>query len=97
VAGAFVLAVLVNVVELLCTAGLPALYTSILSRQGYGPAGRYGYLALYIAAYMFEDALMVGIMTATLSRRRLQQSLLTTICRLRTVSSIQHVHHTASG
>lgn len=74
VAGAFVLAVLVNIVELLCTAGLPALYTSILSRQGYGPAVRYGYLALYIAAYMFDDALMVGIMTATLSRRRLQQS-----------------------
>ncbi|MEI8228583.1 MAG: hypothetical protein WCH77_10030 [Planctomycetota bacterium] len=35
-----------NVVELLCTAGLPALYTNILLQQGYGPVGRYGYLLL---------------------------------------------------
>ena len=33
IAGAFVLAVLVNIIELLCTAGLPALYTNILMQQ----------------------------------------------------------------
>lgn len=74
VAAAFVLAVLVNVVELLCTAGLPALYTEILSQRDYGPATRYGFLALYIAAYMFDDMIMVGIAVATLSRFKLQQS-----------------------
>lgn len=74
IAGAFVLAVLVNVVELLCTAGLPALYTNILSQQGYGPVGRYGYLLLYILAYMFDDALMVTGVVWSLSRFKLQET-----------------------
>jgi uncharacterized membrane protein HdeD (DUF308 family) len=74
IAGAFALAVLVNIVELLCTAGLPALYTSILSQQGYGPVGRYGYLLLYILAYMFDDALMVAGVVWSLSRFKLQES-----------------------
>lgn len=74
VAGAFVLAVLVNLVELLCTAGLPALYTGILTQRGYSVATRYGYLLLYIAAYMFDDTLMVAGVTATLSRWKLQET-----------------------
>jgi hypothetical protein len=74
VAGAIVLAVLVNIVELLCTAGLPALYTAILTQRGYSTAARYGYLGLYIAAYMFDDALMVAGVTATLSRCKLQET-----------------------
>ncbi len=74
VAGAFVLAVLVNMVELLCTAGLPALYTSILTQRDYTAAVRYGYLGLYILAYMFDDALMVTLVVASLSRMRLQET-----------------------
>ena len=74
IAGAFTLAVLVNIVELLCTAGLPAVYTSILSQQGFSAAGRYGYLLLYIVAYMFDDALMVAGVTWTLSRLKLQET-----------------------
>jgi glutaredoxin len=74
IAGAFALAVLVNVVELLCTAGLPALYTSILSQQGYGMADRYGYLLLYILAYMFDDAIMVAGVVWSLSRFKLQET-----------------------
>ena len=74
VLGAVVLAVLVNVIELLCTAGLPALYTNILMQQGLSPIGRYGYLSLYILAYMFDDSLMVGVVVLTLSKRRLQES-----------------------
>lgn len=73
-AGAFTLAVLVNIVELLCTAGLPALYTNILTQQGFSAAGRYAYLLLYILAYMFDDAVMVAVVVATLSRRRLQET-----------------------
>jgi hypothetical protein len=72
--GAFTLAVLVNIVELLCTAGLPALYTNVLSQQGYSTPIRYGYLGLYIAAYMFDDALMVAGVVATLSRFKLQET-----------------------
>lgn len=71
--GAIVLAVIVNMIELLCTAGLPALYTQILSLQEFPPWKNYAYLALYIAAYMFDDALLVGIVVATLSHRKLQE------------------------
>ncbi len=74
VAGAIVLAVLVNLVELLCTAGLPALYTNVLAGRGYPATVRYGYLGLYIAAYMLDDAVMVGIVVATLRQCRLQEA-----------------------
>ena len=61
-------------IELLCTAGLPALYTSILTQHGYSPAVRYAYLGLYILAYMFDDILMLAIVVITLSKRKLQEA-----------------------
>ena len=67
------LAFMVNVVELLCTAGLPALYTQILSQYGLSPLQYYGYLALYNLAYIFDDAVMVTIAVVTLRRHKLQQ------------------------
>lgn len=66
------LAVLVNLVELVCTAGLPALYTRILTLQSLSTAGYYGYLLLYNVAYIFDDALMVAIVVASLGRAKLQ-------------------------
>jgi hypothetical protein len=73
VLGAAVLAVLVNIVELLCTAGLPAMYTGILTMQELSPLHNYVYLLLYIAAYMFDDALMVSIVVVALGRHKLQE------------------------
>ncbi len=70
-AGAFVLALLVNVVELLCTAGLPALYTQILGLQDLDPLARYGYLTLYNLAYVADDTFMVALVSLTLTRRKL--------------------------
>lgn len=72
-AGAIVLAVLVNIVELLCTAGLPALYTNVLMMQDYPVAKNYAYLALYNLAYMFDDGVMVLIAVVTLGRHKLQE------------------------
>jgi glutaredoxin len=74
IGGAAAMAVLVNLVELLCTAGLPAVYTQVLARQDLSSAGYYGYLALYNVAYMVDDGIMVGVAVATLSRTKLQQS-----------------------
>jgi len=65
------LAVVVNFVELLCTAGLPALYTAVLAQQALAPAAHYGYLALYIAAYMADDTLMVSVAVIALSSAKL--------------------------
>jgi len=68
------LAFMVNVVELLCTAGLPALYTQILSQYGLSPLQYYGYLALYNVAYILDDAVMVTVAVVTLRKHKLQQA-----------------------
>src|SRR5690606_12833861 len=66
IVGATVLAVLVNVIELVCTAGLPALYTQVLAHQAVSTGARYAYLGLYNLAYMLDDSIMVGIAVVTL-------------------------------
>ncbi len=69
-----VLAFMVNVVELLCTAGLPAIYTNVLAQHDLPRAQYYGYIALYQVFYMFDDMLMLSIAILTLSRTRLQEA-----------------------
>lgn len=73
IAGAFALAVVVNVIELLCTAGLPALYTQVLVHHRLSAGERYAYLALYDLAYMLDDGIMVAIAIVTLGKRKLQE------------------------
>ena len=73
IVGATVLAVLVNIIELLCTAGLPAMYTGILTMQKYPAWENYLYLLLYIAAYMFDDSIMVAVAVVTLGKNKLQE------------------------
>lgn len=72
--GSIVLAILVNIIELLCTAGLPALYTHILTMQKLPQWQNYAYLLLYNIAYMFDDGLMVLVVTWTLSKSKLQEN-----------------------
>ncbi len=73
VAGVIVLACLVNMIELLCTAGFPAVYTQILTMQQLPTWEYYGYLGLYNLAYILDDSLIVTIAVVTLSRRKLQE------------------------
>ncbi|MBI1997097.1 MAG: glutaredoxin [Deltaproteobacteria bacterium] len=68
-----VLAILVNTVELLCTAGLPVIYTRVLTAYSLPAWGYYAYLTLYNLAYMADDSLMLAIAIVTLSRQRLQE------------------------
>lgn len=72
-AGVTVLAVMVNMVELLCTAGLPALYTRVLTYYSMPTVQYYGYLLLYNLAYIFDDALMVAIAVFTMNKYKLQE------------------------
>jgi hypothetical protein len=69
-----ILAVLVNIVEILCTAGLPALYTQILTVQQLPSWQNYVYLAIYNLAYMFDDTLMVSVFVITLSHRKMRET-----------------------
>jgi hypothetical protein len=68
-----VLAIMVNMIELICTAGLPAVYTQILTSHQLPTIKYYSYLLLYNAAYIFDDALMVAIVVYTLSRSKIQE------------------------
>jgi glutaredoxin len=71
--GVAILAVLVNFVELLCTAGFPAVFTSVLASRELSTMGRMAFLALYNVAYVFDDALMVTVAVVTLSRGKLTE------------------------
>ena len=73
IAGTVVLAILVQVVELLCTSGLPALYTRILTLKQLDPWTYYGYLLLYNVMYMLDDVIVLTIGVVTLSQKRLQE------------------------
>jgi len=68
-----ILGVLVQFVELLCTSGFPALFTRILTLQHMEGAQYYGYLLLYLAAYMLDDLMILAVGVITLSRHRLQE------------------------
>jgi len=73
IVGVIVLAGLVNMVELLCTAGFPALYTQVLTLHQLPMWEYYGYLGLYNLAYILDDGFMVVIAVTTLSRSKLQE------------------------
>lgn len=69
-----VLAFMVNLVELLCTAGLPAIYTNVLAQHELPRWQYYGYIGMYQLFYMLDDMLMLTIAIFTLSRKRLQEA-----------------------
>jgi glutaredoxin len=71
--GTVVLAVLVQVIEFMCTSGFPALYTRILTLRKLPGWEYYGYLLLYNVAYMLDDVIVLGIGVVTLSIRKLQE------------------------
>jgi hypothetical protein len=60
------LAVAVNMIELLCSAGIPAVYTQILAMSELNTLAYYGYLLLYITIFMLDDALIFVIAMITL-------------------------------
>ncbi|MBX3327729.1 MAG: NrdH-redoxin [Nitrospira sp.] len=72
-AGVVALAGLVNMIELLCTAGFPAVYTQILTMQQLPTWQYYAYIGLYNLAYILDDSLMVTIAVIMLNRRKLQE------------------------
>lgn len=71
--GAVILAVLVQIVEFMCTSGFPALYTRILTLKQLDTISYYGYLLLYNLVYMLDDLMILSIGVITLSQHRLQE------------------------
>ena len=71
--GVAALAVVVNFVELLCTAGIPAVYTAVLASQPMGALAHHAYLGLYIVGYMADDAIMVTLAVLALGSGKLSE------------------------
>lgn len=65
--GILMLAFLVNLVELICSAGIPAVYTQILAMHALPEWQYYGYLLLYILVFMADD--LIVFFTAMMTLR----------------------------
>jgi glutaredoxin len=66
-AGIVVLAVVVNLIELLCSAGIPAVYTQVLALSELSTAAYYAYLMLYVSVFLIDD--IVVFVTAMVTVR----------------------------
>jgi thiol-disulfide isomerase/thioredoxin len=64
--GIIALAFAVNLVELLCSAGFPAIFTQILSLNQLPPVQYYLYILLYIFFFMLDDIIVFIIAMKTL-------------------------------
>lgn len=72
--GMVVLALAVNVVELLCSAGIPAIYTKALTMTQMPKLEYYLYLLGYIFFYMLDDMVVFVIAMVTLEMVGIKQS-----------------------
>ena len=63
--GIVLLAFLVNLVELICSAGLPAVFTQVLAMNNLSTWGYYSYILLYILFFMIDDLFVFFIAMIT--------------------------------
>lgn len=70
--GTITLAVAANSYELLCTSGLPMVYTRILTLEKLSTGSYYLYLLLYNVIYVIPLLLILLLFTITLGQRKLQ-------------------------
>ena len=59
--GVLLLAIAVNLIELVCSAGIPAVYTQVLALTPMPAWQYYGYLLLYNVIYMLDDIAMFAV------------------------------------
>lgn len=65
-AGLVVLAVTVNLIELLCSAGIPAVYTQVLAMSDLSSAAYYAYITLYVSVFLLDDVIIFVTAMVTL-------------------------------
>jgi len=64
--GIILLAFAVNMVEAICSAGLPAIFTQLLAINELPKIQYYGYILLYLFFFMLDDMIVFGIAMVTL-------------------------------
>lgn len=67
VIGIMILAILVNLVELVCSAGLPLGFTQILAENEISKIGYFIYILIYIFFFMLDDIIVFVIAMLTLN------------------------------
>ena len=67
--GIIILGFSVNLVELACSAGFPAIYTHVLALNGLPMWQKYFYMAGYIFFYMLDDLLVFIVAMVTLKSK----------------------------
>jgi hypothetical protein len=65
-AGIVLLAIVVNLVELICSAGIPAVYTQVLVLSNLPSWQYHAYLSLYILVFMLDDLFVFIVAMKTL-------------------------------
>lgn len=71
IAGIVVLAAAVNLIELLCSAGIPAIFTELLSMNKLPVWQYYAYLLLYVGVFMLDDLAIFATAMLTLHATRM--------------------------
>ena len=71
--GVAILAIGVNIIELLCTLGLPVVYTGILNTYGYPALVNYFFLLVYVIFYMIDDFIIFMIIATTMSKTKITE------------------------
>ncbi|MAF14103.1 MAG: hypothetical protein CMI53_04410 [Parcubacteria group bacterium] len=64
--GIISIAIAVNMIELVCSAGLPAIYTQVLALSDLPTSGYYLYLLLYIFIFLLDDLFIFVVAMTTL-------------------------------
>jgi hypothetical protein len=73
IAATIILAIAANSYELLCTAGLPMVYTRVLTLNDLSKLQYYLYLAFYNVIYIIPLLLIVFVFTLTLGSKKLSE------------------------
>jgi hypothetical protein len=64
--GIILLALSVNLFELLCSAALPATYTNVLASQDVTGLAKYAYLLFYVLVFMIDDIIIFAVAMITM-------------------------------
>lgn len=59
----------VNLIEMACSAGFPAIYTQLLAQSGLSGWQKYLYMFVYIVFYMLDDIIVFSLAMITLQSR----------------------------
>jgi hypothetical protein len=73
VAGTVVLAVGVSLLETPCTAGLPLLWTTLLTEQGVSTGTAAGLFAVYMAVFLLDEVIVFTVAVVTLRATKISQ------------------------